>query len=257
MNLSAVIITKNEARNIARCLESLKIVDEIIVIDSQSTDRTVEIAENIGAKVYTLQWKGFGAAKQEGVNRASGKWILSLDADEALTPELAEEIRDIIGKDNDYAGYHLKRRTMFLGRWIYHCGWYPDYVLRLFQKAKGNFNNAIVHEKVNLNGRVGYLNGELLHYSYVSLEQYLEKSNRYTTLGAQEAFRRKKQAGLFDIIFKPAVAFIKHYISKQGFRDGLEGFIISVLSAIAVMVKYSKLRQMNKNKGISPDGQTD
>lgn len=249
MNLSAVIITKNEEHNIVRCLESLKIADEIIIIDSHSTDRTVEIAEEQGAKVYSVPWKGFGAAKQEGVNRASGKWIISIDADEALTPELAGEIKDVMEKVDGYAGFHLKRRTMFLGRWIYHCGWYPDYVLRLFQKSKGNFNDAIVHEKVELDGRTGYLNGELLHYCYISLEQYLEKSNRYTTLGAEEAYRLNKQASLFDIIFKPAIAFIKHYISKQGFRDGLEGFILSVLSAIAVMVKYVKLRLLNKKKG--------
>ncbi len=257
MQLSAVVITKNEERNIARCLESLKIADEIIVVDSQSTDRTVEIAEKFGARVFANTWQGFGKAKQEGVSHASGKWILSLDADEELTPRLAEEIMDVIGKDDNYAGYRLKRKTMFLGRWIYHCGWYPDYVLRLFQKAKGNFNNSIVHENVKLEGRVRNLEGELLHYSYVNLEQYLKKSNCYTTLGAEEAFRQKKKATLFDIIIRPMVAFIKYYISKRGFRDGLEGFILSALSAIAVMVKYAKLRNMNKTGGRNWDGQTD
>jgi len=257
MQLSAVVITKNEERNIARCLESLKIADEIIVVDNHSTDRTVEIAGKFGARVFANAWQGFGKAKQEGVSHASGKWILSLDADEELTPRLAGEIKDVIGKDDDFTGYRLKRKTMFLGRWIYHCGWYPDYVLRLFQKAKGNFNDAIVHENVILDGRVGKLEGELLHYSYVNLEQYLEKSNRYTTLGAKEAFRQKKKATLFDIIIRPMVAFIKYYISKRGFRDGLEGFILSVLSAIAVMVKYAKLRNMHKMRGRDQDGQTD
>ncbi len=255
-NLSAVVITRNEEANIERCLRSLRVADEIIVVDSGSTDRTVAMAESLGARVYTKLWTGYGPAKKEGVGRASGKWIISLDADEELSPELAEEIDGIIQRENEYDGYYIKRKTNFLGRWIYHCGWYPDYLLRLFKKANGDFNDSVVHEKVVLNGTAGYLKGEILHYSYKSIEQYFEKFNNYTTMGAEEAYKSGKSAEWYHIAFKPPVAFIKYYIMKLGFLDGLEGFIISVLSAAAVMVKYAKLKEIirQEESGDSRDG---
>jgi glycosyltransferase involved in cell wall biosynthesis len=246
MSLSVVIIARNEERNIARCLESVKWADEIVLIDHQSTDRTCEIARSYGARVYSLPWRGYGPAKREGVNLANGSWVLALDADEEVSPELAEEIRRTLSNGTTFAGFYLPRRTNFLGRWISHCGWYPDPVLRLFQKSKGNFNEAPVHEKVLVDGAVGRLKGELRHYSYPSLEHYLEKFNVYTTLGAEEAYRQGKRPRWFDILVRPPVAFIKHYISKQGFRDGFEGLVISVMSAIAVFVKYAKLHHLVK-----------
>ena len=249
-SLSVVIITRNEEQNIRRCLESVKFADEIIVIDSNSTDKTREIAEILGAKVFILPWEGFGPAKQEGVKLATGEWILSIDADEEVPADLAEEIEDRINLSNGIGGFYLKRKTMFLGKWILHSGWYPGYVLRLFQKNAGNFDNAIVHEKVEMKGLVGYLNGDLLHYSYPDLETYFSKFNRYTTLGAEEAFTAGKKAGSIDIIIKPPVSFVKHYIVRQGFRDGLEGFILSVLSAVAVLVKYAKLYTLHKKKSL-------
>ncbi len=243
-NLSAVVITRNEEANIKRCLQSLQIADEIILIDSGSTDRTIEIAESLGAKVYVKEWSGFGPSKKVGVSKASGKWIISLDADEELSPELAKEISTTVLSETENSGYYIKRKTNFLGRWIYHCGWYPDYILRLFKKADGDFNDAVVHEKIILNGRVGYLNGEILHYSYHTIEQYFEKSATYTTLGAEQAYKSGKKSRWYHIVFKPPVSFIKHYFIKLGFLDGLEGFIISAFSAMAVMVKYSKLRHL-------------
>ncbi len=246
--LSVVIITKNEEDNIRRCLESVSWADEIILIDSESTDNTREIAREYGAKIFSPPWQGYGHAKHFGVEKARGEWILSLDADEVVSPELAEEIRQVVTDSSSPAGYYLNRRTNFLGRWIRYSGWYPDRVLRLFRKEKGNFNEAVVHEKVIVEGQTGLLRGELLHYSYPSLELYLEKFNRYTTLGAEEAFRRGKKARWFDIVIRPPIAFIKHYLSKQGFRDGWEGFIISVMSSIAVLVKYAKLRHLEKTK---------
>lgn len=254
-NLSAVVITQDEESNIKRCLQSLQMADEIIVIDSGSTDRTVEISESMGARVYPKQWTGYGPAKKEGVSKASGKWIISLDADELLSPELAKEISGTVLLETENSGYYIKRKTNFLGRWIYHCGWYPDYVLRLFKKANGDFNDSVVHEKVVLNGKAGYLKGEILHYSYKNVEQYFKKFNNYTTMGAEQAYKSGKKAGWYHIAFKPPVAFIKHYIMKRGFLDGLEGFIISVLSAIAVMVKYSKLKEIIKRgkSGVDKD----
>lgn len=248
MSISAVIITKNEEANLRRCLESVKWVDEIVIIDSQSTDSTLEIAKEYTAKLYSPPWRGFGPAKKEGVARASGDWILSIDADEEVTPELADEIGRVIGSDRALMGYFISRKTKFLDRWILHCGWYPDIVLRLFQKQAGDFDEAMVHEKVHVKGWTGLLQSELRHYSFPSLEHYLQKSNLYTSLGAQEAFRKGDRANGFDIVIKPPVSFIKHYILKQGFRDGLEGFIISTLSAVAVLVKNAKLRELGKKK---------
>ncbi len=248
LNLSAVIITRNEESNIKRCMQSLQIADEIIVIDSGSTDKTIEIAESMGALVYPKEWEGYGPAKKEGVKRASGKWIISLDADEELSPDLANEIRGKVLLETGISGYYIKRKTNFLGRWIKHCGWYPDYLLRLFKKSDGNFNDSVVHEKVVLNGQTGRLKSEILHYSYNSIEQYFDKFATYTTIGARQAFDNNKKAGWFHITLKPPVAFIKHYIIKLGLMDGLEGFIISALSAMAVMVKYSKLRHLYKDE---------
>ncbi|MCP4705046.1 MAG: glycosyltransferase family 2 protein [candidate division Zixibacteria bacterium] len=248
LNLSAVIITRNEESNIMRCMSSLQIADEIIVIDSGSTDNTIKIAESMGALVYPKEWEGYGPAKKEGVKRASGKWIISLDADEELSLDLANEISGKVLLETGISGYYIKRKTNFLGRWIKHCGWYPDYLLRLFKKSDGNFNDSVVHEKVVLNGQTDRLKGEILHYSYNSIEQYFDKFATYTTIGARQAFDNNKKAGWFHIALKPPVAFIKHYIIKLGFLDGLEGFIISALSAMAVMVKYSKLRHLYKEK---------
>jgi glycosyltransferase involved in cell wall biosynthesis len=243
-NLSVVIITRNEESNIARCLRSVKMADEIIVADSGSTDRTIEIARNMGALVISIPWTGYGQSKREAVDKASGKWILSLDADEVISPELADEISDIVGHKSEFAGYFIKRKTNFLGKWIYHCGWYPDYLLRLFKKSQGNFDNNVVHEQVILEGRTGYLKSEILHYSYTSLEQYFEKSNNYTTLGAEEIFGQGKRAEWYHLTIKPLAAFFKHYFAKLGFLDGMTGFIISCLSSSAVFTKYIKLREL-------------
>ena len=248
--LSVVIIAKNEEKNIRRCLESVAWASEIVIVDSGSTDRTTEIAREYGANVFDRPWNGYGAAKKEAVNRAAGDWILSIDADEEVSPELKDEIQQILSGDLPHAGYFINRKTMFLGRWIKHCGWYPDYILRLFRKSKGDFNDAVVHEKVVVEGDTGYLKSDLLHYSYPSLEDYFRKFSWYTTLGAEEAARRGVKAGWFDIVVKPVLSFVSHYVLRQGFRDGLEGFMVSVLSSISVMVKYAKVREINRSEKV-------
>jgi glycosyltransferase involved in cell wall biosynthesis len=245
-SLSVVIITLNEEENLPRCLASVSWADDIIVVDSHSTDRTREIAASFGARVFPVEWRGFGAAKQEGVNHAVGDWILSLDADEEVTPELAAEIKDI-RTDGRLDGYYISRRTLFLGRWIRHCGW-SDGVLRLFKKGRGRFDEALIHEKVVLDGRAGLLKGELLHYSYPTLESYFDKFDRYTTMGAESALRQGKSARWYDVVLRPPASFVKHYVSKQGFRDGIEGFTVSALSSVAVLVKYVKLRDLRRKE---------
>lgn len=246
--LSAVIITYNEEQNLARCLESVKFADEIVVVDSHSTDRTCDIAQHYGAKVIFVEWQGFGAAKQAGVDASSGEWILSIDADEEVSDPLKEEIQRVIERHGRHVGYEMPRKTNFLGRWINYSNWYPDHVLRLFRRENGRFNDAVVHEKVVVNGPVGRLKNDLLHYSYPSLDVYFEKFNRYTTVGAVEAYKAGKRAGWPSVAIKPVAAFVKHYVTKQGFRDGLEGFLISVLSSAAVMVKYAKLRDIERKE---------
>ncbi len=252
MKLSAVIITKNEEEIIGQCLESLSFCDEIVLIDSQSTDRTKAIAEEYGARIFSPEWKGYGHAKQEGVKRAQGEWVLSIDADEVVTDDLAEEIRSIVyrsnGEQSDIHGYYINRCTNFLGRWIHHCGWYPDAVLRLFRKAYGQFDGAEVHEKVIVNGATDHLKSDLLHYSYPNIEKYFEKSARYTTMGAEIAFEKGKKPKWHQLVLRPPVSFVSHYLFRQGFRDGVEGFIISVLSAVAVFVKYTKLRYLYRTR---------
>ena len=242
--LSVVIITKNEEKNIRRCLESVKWADEIIIVDSQSEDRTLEIAQEFNAKIYSPEWRGYGPAKQDGVKHASYDWILSVDADEEVTSDLTQEIQSVLSSDNTKAGYYMPRKTNFLGKWINHSNWYPDYVLRLFNKQHGGFNDNVVHEAVEINGEIAYLKNDLLHYSYPHLDEYFRKFNIYTLMGAEELLKRGKKAGFFEICVKPTAAFIKHYFIKKGFLDGLEGFLISFLSAVAVMVKYAKLREL-------------
>jgi glycosyltransferase involved in cell wall biosynthesis len=244
--LSVVIIARNEEQALPRCLDSVSWADEVVVVDSHSTDRTCEIARQRGAMVCVIDWRGFGPAKQAGVERASGDWILSIDADEEVSDALADDIRHVLENSGGYDGFNIPRRTNFLGRWIYHGGWYPDYVLRLFRREKGKFDDAVVHEKVLLDGPQGRLKGELLHYSFPSLEHYFVKFNRYTSLGAEEAFRVGRAASWADIILRPPVSFLKHYVLHGGFLDGIEGFLVASLSATAVMVKYAKLMQLRR-----------
>jgi len=244
--LSVIIITHNEEENLPRCLQSVKWADEVVVVDSHSTDRTPQIAADHGCVYFDLDWSGFGAAKQAALDRATGDWVLSIDADEAVSDELGTSIAGVVKGNHSYSGFEMPRCTNFLGRWIRHCGWYPDYILRLFRRDSGRFNQAVVHESIAVKGPIGRLAGDLLHYSYPNLEKYFTKSNRYTTLGAEEAFRHGKRAGMADLLFRPPISFFKHYIQKAGFLDGPQGLLVSSLSAAAVFNKYAKLWHLEK-----------
>ena len=245
--ISAVIITKNEEANLPGCLESVRWADEIIVIDSDSTDRTVEIAKAFGATVYQVEWQGFGHAKGFGMEKTASEWIFSIDADERITPDLAAEIREAV-KSGKYSGYYLPRRTNFLGRWIRYSRWHPDYVLRLFQKSKGSFSSSLVHEKAAVDGPVGKLHNSILHYSYPDIETYFRKFDRYTALGAEELHRNGKKFSAGILVLKSMAAFLRHYVTGAGFLDGVEGFLIASFSALGVMTKYIKLRSLERNK---------
>ena len=244
--ITAVIITKNEEANIGRCLKSIAWVDEIIVVDTASTDRTRQIASETGAAIYNVEWQGFGHAKGFGVEKATHEWILSLDADEEITAQLAAEIKRIISENRSENGFKIPRRTSFLGRWIKYSRWYPDYVLRLFRKTSGKFNDSLVHEKVIVEGTVGKLQNPILHYSYPDIETYFNKFEKYTSLAAQELYNKGKKFHVAALIFKPIASFFRHYVTGLGFLDGIEGFLIAVLSAFGVVTRYVKLRSLEK-----------
>lgn len=242
--LSAVIITKNEEANIERCLRSVSWADEIVLIDSESSDDTVEIAWGAGAKVFRPEWKGFGPAKQYAVEQASGDWVLSIDADEEVSFTLKNEILHLLETEPPCAGYMIPRKTQFLGRWILHSGWYPDYVLRLFKKSAGNFTPALVHEKVEIDGPVGKLHNTLLHYSYPTLEDFTRRQDQYSTLGAQEMFQAGRPFRPTQLVFKPVFSFVRKFVFQRGWRDGWEGFLIAGLTATGTLLKYAKLRML-------------
>jgi len=249
--LSVTIIAFNEEENLPRCLESVKFADEIVVVDNSSTDRTVKIARENGAIVETGRQSGFGQAKRQAVAAASADWILSIDADEVVTDDLANEIKTVLAGDPQHDGFYVPRLTNFLGRWIYHCGWYPDPVIRLFKKCRGNFNSAPVHEQVEVQGSVGRLSHHLLHYSYPNLEVYFKKFNRYTTLAAREEAEQGRRSGWYDLTVRPLACFLKHYLLRRGFLDGLEGLMISVFSSCYVFTKYAKVRTFAREaKGV-------
>jgi glycosyltransferase involved in cell wall biosynthesis len=248
--ISAVIITRNEEKNIKRCLSSIDWVDEIVVVDSGSTDDTKKIASEFTQRVFDIKWEGFGKAKNFAKDKASYQWILSVDADEIITQDLKEEIQRIAKSEDSFDGYYVPRKSNFLGKWIKHGGWYPDYVLRLFKKDKAKFSQSMVHEKVEVNGGIGYLRNPLWHYTDPNFDHYLEKLNRYTSLAAEELFRKGKRAKLFDVVFRPLAVFFKMYFVKKGFWDGFSGFILAVSSAFHVFSKYVKLWHL----GSVPDG---
>jgi glycosyltransferase involved in cell wall biosynthesis len=239
--LSVVMITLNEERNLARALESIKWADEIVIVDAFSQDRTKEIAKKYTGNIYDLAWTGYGPAKQFALEKASFEWVLSLDSDEVLSEPLQLEIQSVLQTEVEFDGYSVCRMSNFLGQWMKHGGWYPDYVLRLFRKDKAHFTAAAVHEELIVTGKSGHLNGLLLHYTDPNLEHYLTKLNRYTTLSAQELLKKGETANLTDLLFRPPALFIKMYLLKFGFLDGVQGFLLALYSSFHVLTKYAKL----------------
>ena len=247
--LSVVIITYNEEENIKDCLESVKWSNEIVVVDSFSSDKTVEIAREFTPKVFQNKWTNFSEQKNLALAKASNDWVLNIDADETVTPGLKEEILAIVNsKFSTFEGYYIPRKNHYMGMWIRHCGWYPDYKLRLFRRGKGRFNERIVHESVIVEGRKGHLKSCLNHYSYKDLSDHLSKIDKFTSLAAEETFTSGKRAGVFDLLFRPLVKFIKMYLLKRGYLDGIYGLIVSVMGSFYVFTKYLKLWELSKRR---------
>jgi glycosyltransferase involved in cell wall biosynthesis len=238
--LSVLIIAKNEEAQIGACLESVRFADERVVVDSGSTDRTVEAARTGGARVVEAVWQGFAGTKDAALREVTSEWVLWLDADERVTPELQEEIRAAVQR-SDVDGFYVARKAIFLGRWIKHCGWYPGYVCRLFRRDKARFTDDLVHESVCLAGPAAYLTHPLMHYTDPSLEHYLDKFNRYTSLAAQQMYNDHRHFRLTDLLGRPIFIFFKMFVLKRGFLDGMQGLVLCVLSACYVFTKYAKL----------------
>ena len=246
MKISAVIITYNEERNIERCLKSLEgVADEIIVVDSFSTDRTAEICQNFGVNFVEHPFADFATQKNFGNHLTSYDFILSLDADEALSEPLRKSILDW-KKNSSSDVLRINRLTNFCGKWIYHSGWYPDAKYRLFNKSKARWAGEKVHEYLEIdNGAAkGNLEGDLLHYSFYTIDQHLNTINKYSTLKAEINFQKGKKSSLLKILFAPGFKFFKIFILKAGFRDGWRGFVIAKNSAYSDFLKHAKLRQM-------------
>jgi glycosyltransferase involved in cell wall biosynthesis len=248
--LSAVIITKNEAKNVALCLNSLKdVADEVIVVDSFSTDSTVEICRSMGAKVFQLQWEGYSRTKNKGNALASYDWILSIDADEVLSPELRNSILKIKQEEHGRF-YSFRRLTNYCGHWIRHGGWYPDIKFRLFDRRSARWTGDYVHEQLKAEDHpaIILLEGDCLHYSFHSISQHVEQVNRYSALSAEDRFSRGKRASFGKLVFSPAFTFFSMYVLRLGMLDGLYGFIIAVISAYARFLRYARLFELQQSK---------
>jgi glycosyltransferase involved in cell wall biosynthesis len=246
MGLSAVIITYNEEKNIERCLRSLlPVADEIIVVDSFSTDRTREICESFKVAFSTHKFEGHIQQKNYAMRLAAHDYVLSLDADEALSPELSQSILEA-KKEFKAGAYEFNRLTSYCGQWIHHCGWYPDRKIRLWNKSKGQWAGVNPHDKVVLHDSSApvKLSGDLHHHSYHSLSDHLKQLDKFTTIAAEEAFHKKKTSSQLRVILYPLFTFIKMYFLKLGFLDGYAGFLVCVSGAYYRFMKYAKLREL-------------
>ena len=247
IKLSVAIITFNEEKNIERCLDSVvEIADEIVLIDSNSTDKTLEIAKNKGVITYNQKFLGHIEQKNFAISKCSNQFILSLDADEALSNELKNSI--LVVKQNwKYDAYSLNRLTNYCGKWIKHCGWYPDKKIRLFDKNKGKWGGTNPHDKFIVDSYdVGFLNGDLLHYSFYTIDQHKKQIELFTDISSKALFEKGKKASVLHLIFSPIAKFVQSYFIQMGILDGFNGFIISWLSAGSKYKKYHKLMQLQK-----------
>jgi len=244
MKISSIIIAKNEEKNIGRCIQSqLESIDEIIVlVDDSTEDSTVDIVKSFpGVKYEVVRWKGFSETKKYGVSLALNDWILWIDSDEALTPELSKEIIGFKKSEPEFNSYSFPRKAYFLGRWIKHSGWYPGRVTRLFNRNKINFSSNDVHEHLLVDEKTGKFKYDLEHYTDPDIRHYFEKFNNYTSLSADELYKKGKVFKISDIIVRPMAIFLKMYLFKRGFRDGIQGLILAMFSSAYVFVKYCKL----------------
>lgn len=250
IKISATIITLNEEKNIGRCLESLKgVADEVIVLDSFSTDKTKEICLSYGAKFFEQKFLGYRDQKNMAQDMAQYDYVLSIDADEVLSSELREEILKI--KNHfDFAGYEFSRLTNYNGKWIHHCGWYPDKKIRLVKKNKGRWGGENIHEGMVVDGPVALLKGDLLHYSYDSISSHVLQANKFSTMEALALYNKGKRATVLKLVTRAPYQFFKDYFLKLGILDGRYGFVICFINGLYVLLKYAKMFDLQQSKKI-------
>jgi len=242
--LSVTIITKNEAAHVADAIDSVAWADDIIVVDSESTDDTAAIAARHRARVVVRAWPGYAAQKNYAASLAACDWILSLDADERVTPALADEIRAMLAGAPGHAAYRIPRVTWHLGRWIRTTDWYPDHQLRLYDRRTAEWTGRYVHEAVAVRGTVGELRGELQHFAFRDISDHLETIDRYTTYAARQMHEGGRSAGWAQIVVHPPLAFLRNYILRGGVRDGVVGLIVSAMNSYYVFLKFAKLWEL-------------
>lgn len=257
LDISVVVITHNEEKNIRRCLEHAQWAREMVVVDSNSTDKTVQIAREYTDKVFLHPFEGYVEQKNYALDRATLDWVLSVDADEVVTPELLNRIRDVWPREKErYAGFTANRRSQFCGKWISHCGWYPDRKLRLFRRSKGCWVGDDLHERVQIEGHVKDLDADVLHYTYENLADNIERIQRYSGIFAQAQFKKGKRTTFLDLAIRPPARLLRTFILKRGFLDGRHGLVLSVVAAFYVFLKYAKLWELQRMKDADRRGKT-
>ncbi len=242
VKVSALVITRNEEGNIRRCLKSLSWADEVILVDAESQDRTAQIAREYTQRVYSHKWDGFVAQRNWTLKQAQYQWVFFLDADEVISPQLREELETLKDKEmGDYSGFEIPRRAFYLGGWVNHCGWYPNYQLRFFDRKRGEWVEGMIHERVEVRGRVGRLKGEILHYPYPNLSFHLQRMDSYSSLRAEELYQKGRRSHFWDLLLRPIFKFLKMFFLRLGFLEGVRGFIISCFGAYYSFLGYAKL----------------
>ena len=248
--LSVVVICRDEESNIRDCLESVKWADEIVVVDSGSTDRTLEIARRYTDHVHHHDWEGYGKQKDFAMGLATGDWVLNADADERVSAELASEIRQVLRQETpEPVAYSVPRKTFYLGRWITHGGWYPDRKIRLVRRGRGTWGNSPIHESLAVDGSTARLHGDLYHFTYRNISDHLHVIDEFTTLAAERLAAAGTRWVLPRLIFNPPWKFLRMYFLKLGFLDGRAGFIVAALGSAYVFLKYAKLWELRQTKG--------
>jgi glycosyltransferase involved in cell wall biosynthesis len=256
--LTVTVITHNEGPHLAAALESVAWADEIVVVDSHSTDDTVDVARRFGTRLEVREWTGYGTQKNYAADSASHDWILSIDADERATPALAAEVQELMRRGPASPGYRVSRVSRYLGRWIRSTDWFPDYHLRLYDRRAARWSERTVHESLELvadparKRRLPRLRGELLHYPYRDVSEHLQKIDRYTTLIAEEWRAQGRRATGLHAFFYPRLAFFRNYVLRRGFRDGAAGAVVSLMNSYYVFLKYAKLIELQRAQDRTP-----
>jgi len=251
--VSVIVIALNQEDNIGPCLETVRWADEIVVVDSGSRDRTLELAEAFTDRIFTIDWPGYGAAKNFALDQARGDWVFSLDTDERVPVALRDEILMAVQKDSPFAGYRVPRKNYFGGRWVRYLGWYPDYTLRLFRKDQGRFRERAVHEEVEVNGPVGRLRTPLDHYSYAGVSDYLARQDRYARLAAQEMLKEGRRPRAGELFWRPLSHFLKLYVLRLGFVEGRLGYTLALLGSLYNFLKYYYLRELGEPRATNSE----